>query len=130
MMLITRDQMTRFDAAVLDAFTDRLADFVRERCGAPHGWQPALVPEDPAELRRQVRAHLARAQGYGIRDQDALAVFVSLAFSYSPRFDSLPGAHALLRDEARTPDERVFSLLDVVVAAERRRRIPAHLQRR
>lgn len=129
-MQITRDQMTRFDAAVFDAFADRLADFVRERCGAPRGWQPALVPDDPAELRRQVRGHLARAQGYGIRNQDALAVFVSLAFSYSPGFDSLPGARVILQDDARPADDRVFALLDVVVAAERRRRIPAPLRRR
>ena len=129
-MLLTPEQMGRFDAAVFDGFVARLADFVRERCGAPHGWQPALVPDDPAELHRQVRAHLARAHAYGIRNQDALAVFVSLAFSYSPRFDSLPGARALLEDDARPADVRVFALLDLVVAAERRRRIPSHLQRR
>ena len=125
-MQISLLQMERLDQAVSEKFVQRLSHFVRSRCGAPEAFDPSLVPDDDVRLAHEIRAHLVRARGFGLRGEHALAAFVTLAFSYSPDFDRIPRVHAMLVDESVDAEQRIFDVFELVVQAERRQaRAPA-----
>ena len=125
-MQISLQQMERLDQAVSGNFVQRLVHFVRSRCGSPEAFDPSLVPDDDARLAHEIRAHLGRARGFGLRGEHALAAFVTLAFSYSPDFDRIPRVRAMLVDERVDVERRIFDVFELVVQAERRQaRAPA-----
>ena len=122
-MQISSLQMRQLAQHADQHFIARLCAFVRTQCTAPDTLDPRLVPADDAMLRRQVGEHLARARGYGFDSEQALAGCVAVAFSYSPRFDELPQARALLQDASRDPEARMQRVFDVLVQAEQRRHV-------
>ena len=103
-------------------FVARLCAFVRTHCATPDARHPRLVPEDDAALRCRVDEHLARARGHGLDGEQALAGFVAVAFSYSPHFDEVPQARALLQDASLAPEARMQRIFDALVRAEQGRR--------
>lgn len=118
MFTISAGQMAILDAHSFDLFAARLTRFIRAQCGSPSARNPALVPDSDEQLSFLVRSHLDRARGYGMKNEQSLAAFVSLAFSYTPEFDKLPQVQAILVDESIDPEQRVFKLFDLIVQAE------------
>ncbi len=118
MFTIGADQMAKLDAHSFDQFAARLTHFIREQCGSPSARNPGLVPDGDEQLSLLIRSHLDRARGYGMKNEQSLAAFVSLAFSYAPEFDQLPQVRAILLDESIDPELRVFRLFDLIVEAE------------
>ena len=118
MLVISERQMAALDAHSFDQFIHRLTPFIRAHCGAESAWNPALVPDDDAQLSDAIRAHLMRARSYGMNSEASLAAFASLAFSFSPEFDRLPVPNAVLRDQAIHPEDRIFNIFRMIVESE------------
>lgn len=59
------------------------------------------------DLQRLIATGIARAEGYNMSSQSALAAFVVLTFAAAPDFDQHPRIEQILTDERFQPDHRI-----------------------
>jgi hypothetical protein len=110
MVIIRKEQMNVFARPVAADLACRIRTHVTRTFPA----QCDALGE--AEVRRRVRAGIARARGYGLQSHYDILRFVDLLFVLGPDFDSdpdLPWAKEILTDpSARDGSERLDRLYE------------------
>lgn len=93
-----------FEGGAEAALRHRIARHLRTHHGA------ALEHWSVEETTEHIARGLSRARGYGVVNEDALTMFVALAFEVGPDFDRHPVIASCLQIEGETADERVLRL--------------------
>lgn len=121
MLTIRQEQFDAFQPVADDSFARRLAEFLKSR-------HPRAVVRRPAaqasvvgrlgerELLELVRAGIARARRYGLRNESSLAAFVTLMFLTAPNFDEHPLVRRVLAGDQAPPESKMERLLSNVNA--------------
>jgi hypothetical protein len=120
MFKIRQEQFDVFKPVAEEAFTRRLASFVRER----HPRAVVRLPDkttavrhlDDETLNGLVRVGIARARSYGLESESSLAAFVVTMFLMAPNFDAHPLVRRVLKDEKVKEDAKFNRLLQAVSA--------------
>ncbi len=116
MLVITPQKIGIFQAAMEKAFErDLVAYFRGSQDGTivrlPSG--PVAVSALPdSTLARMIASGVAKAKGYGLTGQAALAGYLTLMFEASPNFDVDPYLGRYLRDADVPPNARISHLLE------------------
>ena len=117
---LRQPQVDAFRGMAERDFVRRVAAFVRENVSE------ATESLDEAALRERIEAGLAKARGYGLKKEAALAAFVALQLEFSPDFDGYPPFKKVLADPSIPPVARLDELIarstdeDWALAAKRR----------
>jgi hypothetical protein len=104
-MILRRKQMAMFRIRAENTVTDQAMRFLRSELPA------GVAGMSDDVLRRRVERTRARALALGLATDMALQVFLAMTFALGPRFERHPAAVKILRDPARSADERATALL-------------------
>lgn len=114
-MIIRPEQMQAFAAVAEKAFVARVVEYLRQKHGAVGVHLPsgiATVGQIPQRtLQKMVENGIARARGYGMNYESALAAFIVILFEAAPNFDDHPLIQRILKDESVPPNSRIEELL-------------------
>jgi len=104
-LVIRKEQLFAFQADADRRFHGWVMDHVRA------GLPKVADPLSPEQLSRMVRFAVAKAEGYGLKDESNILTFVTLMFAVAPNFDRYLWFAMQLADPRLPPDLRFETLL-------------------
>jgi hypothetical protein len=120
MRLIVRGEQMDVMRGVSEAnFERRVAAHLRQSYPAsvvrlPDGGEFTISELLEETLDRLVRASIAKARAYEMRQESSISAFVALMFDVAPNFDEHRLCTVLLGDEEKPPDDRIDEILTVL----------------
>ncbi len=112
MLTIRKRNLTVLSESIRRGRTNRLVKYIMDRF--PHEFN---VDNDEEQVRGIVERGNASAAGYGITDEDDVALFVDLTVMYGEDFHKEPWAENVLLSENLTSREKVWELRNRVGAS-------------
>ena len=113
-VILRNEQIDVLDAAAKQAFSLRVAEYLRTRHGQAIVRLPGVevtVREMPeTTLATLVESGIVRAHSYGLTWESSLNAFVTLMVVVAPNFDDEPAIRAALAPDHRPPDFRMKEL--------------------
>ncbi|MBK7706834.1 MAG: hypothetical protein IPJ30_13965 [Acidobacteria bacterium] len=121
-LTVRREQMEVMETVAQAGFERRLADRIRAEyplsvVKLPDGGEFPAADLSDETLHKLVAVGIARARGFSMKQESAIAGFVALMFDVSPNFDKHRLCQVLLTDDEHEPDERLGPMLDVLTDA-------------
>jgi hypothetical protein len=106
MMLTIRDQQIQtFQGHARNRYVRAFLEYLR----ITH--PDSVQTKSDQEIDALIRGGIARAETLGLRDEGAIAGFLTLLFLAGPDFDRQPGLHEILNDASLEPGERIVALI-------------------